>query len=121
MAHALAMRLIAITLGAACLLAAAALIFVGQSNQSLQLELGRQQDEINKGALCQQVGANLLREMGQMAVGNERMRDLLKRHGFTLTLNPPATPAPGLSPPAASPAPMPPPTPQPSILPPANP
>ncbi len=82
------MRLLAIILSAGCLAVTAFLVVIGQVTQAQQMRLGRQQDEINRGALCQQVGANLLRDMGQVAIQNERMRDLLQRHGFTLTVNP---------------------------------
>lgn len=82
------MRLLAIILGGACLAASGFLVIIGQFTQAQQLELGRQQDEINKGSLCQQVGSNLLRDMGQIALQNERMRNLLQKHGFTLTVNP---------------------------------
>lgn len=82
------MRLLAIILGAGCLAVAGFVVVIGQFTQSYQIELGRQQDEINKGSLCQQVGSNLLRDMGQVAIQNERMRNLLQKHGFTLTVNP---------------------------------
>lgn len=85
------------------------LFAVGLSNQSLQAqvqkqqdELRRQQEEINKGAqIAQQVGPALLQDMAKSALKNDKMRELLKKNGYEIKL--PASPAPGAA--AASPAP----------------
>jgi hypothetical protein len=87
------------------------LFAVGLSNQSLQAEVQkkqddvrRQQEEINKGAqIAQQVGPALLKDMAQSAVKNEKMRELLKKNGYEIKL--PASPAPGASPAPAAKAP----------------
>jgi hypothetical protein len=81
------MRTIATVLSSLALLFALLLLAVGQSAQSKQSELARQQDEINKGSLSQQVGVNLLKEMASVATGNPRMRELLQANGYTLTIN----------------------------------
>ena len=44
-----------------------------------------QQAIINKGALSQQIGTNLLREMAAAAQTDEKMRQLLQANGFNLS------------------------------------
>jgi ribosomal protein S16 len=81
---------------------------VGNSNQSLQtevqkqqLELQKQQEQINTGnQISQQVGPNLLRDMATSSVKNEKMKALLAKHGYNVEYKPPASPAPGASAPA---------------------
>jgi hypothetical protein len=43
---------------------------------------------INKGALSQQVGNNLVREMGALAQTDEKMHKLLQNSGFNLSASP---------------------------------
>jgi hypothetical protein len=83
---------VALILGLICVGLSGALIVSGQSNQGLQAELQAQQIEINKGIHSQQIGTNLVRDIAMAAAKNEKLRDLLTRHGFTLRENP--TPAP---------------------------
>ncbi len=86
---------------------------VGNSNQGLQneiqkqqLELQRQQEQINTGnQISQQVGPNLLRDMAVVSLKNDKMKALLGKHGYNVQQ---ATPAPGEAPAAggaAAPAP----------------
>jgi hypothetical protein len=70
-----------------------AIVFAGE-NQKLQNEIQVQQATINKGALSQQIGANLLREMATVAQSDERMRNLLKDNGYNLAPQPAASPSP---------------------------
>lgn len=72
-------------LGVAGLILAIALIIQGNANGDVQFQLQQQQVEINKGSMSQQVGVNLLKEMAQVAVNDNDMKDLLKNNGFTLT------------------------------------
>ena len=53
-----------------------------------------QQVIVNKGALSQQIGANLLREMAAVAPTDEKMRQLLQESGYNLTPTASATPSP---------------------------
>ena len=85
------------------------LFFFGSANQSLQqdvqkqqAELQKQQEQINKGeAISQKVGPELLRDMAISSIKDEKMKQLLAKHGYNV-----ATPTPGASPAAAaSPAP----------------
>ena len=45
---------------------------------------------INKGALSQQIGTNLVREMGALAQTDEKMRKLLQNSGFNSVGHAPA-------------------------------
>jgi hypothetical protein len=84
--------LISLVLGASCLLFSVLLLIAGLSTQGLQRDLAAQQDEINKGALSQQYGTSVLRDMLQVGATNPRMRALLGKYGinFTVNTNPPA-------------------------------
>jgi hypothetical protein len=84
---------------------------LGNSNQTLQEEVQKQQqslqaqqEQINEGnIISQQIGPNLLRDMATSSVKNEKMKALLSRHGYNVQVN---TPAPGSATPApATPAP----------------
>ena len=95
---------ICLALGAIAMVLAVLVFFTGRSTEALQARLTAQQEEINKGSMSQQVGANLLRDTAQVAVTNPRMRELLQRNGITLSPAPAPT-APAA--PAATPAPVP--------------
>jgi Na+-translocating ferredoxin:NAD+ oxidoreductase RnfG subunit len=86
--------LLLLVLGIVCIcLSVVAIVFAGE-NQKLQNEIQVQQATINKGALSQQIGANLLREMATVAQSDERMRNLLKDNGYNLAPQPAASPSP---------------------------
>lgn len=91
---------ICLALGAIAVVLAVLVFFTGRSTEALQARLNAQQEEINKGSMSQQVGANLLRDTAQIAVSNPRMRELLQRNGITLA----PAPAPAATP-ATAPAP----------------
>ena len=86
--------LTSLVLGILCLGLSIGAIATGRANQRLQVELQAQQAEINKGAVSQQVGTNLVRDIAVAATANERLRELLARNGFTLTVNASPSPAP---------------------------
>ena len=83
-----------LVLGIACVCLSLVTIVFARENQKLQGEIQLQQAAINKGALSQQVGSNLLREMAAVAQTDERMRDLLKNNGYNLAPQPTAAPNP---------------------------
>jgi hypothetical protein len=99
---------ITLIVGLFCLTFSLLLLFMGQSAIKTQARLTQQQEEINRGAMSQQVGVNLLRDMGQVALVNERIRALLADNGYTINYTPPASNAPAATPtttkPAAAPA-----------------
>jgi predicted Holliday junction resolvase-like endonuclease len=76
------------------------LIVMGQKNQSLQNQLQAQQEAINKGSMTQQIGVNLLKEIAAASIKDEKLKDVLAKSGYTVTVN--ASPSPSPSP-AATP------------------
>jgi len=79
---------VGVALGAACLVLSIASVCMGQSNQRLQLEAQGQQLEINKGNMSQQIGTNILRDMAQSSVKDEKMKAVLAKNGFNVQVTP---------------------------------
>ncbi len=77
-----------LVVGLACLCLSLVTIVFARQNQKLQAEVQAQQAIINKGALSQQIGTNLLREMGTAAQTDDKMKDLLKENGYNFSANP---------------------------------
>lgn len=75
-----------------CLCLTIVSIVFARQNQKLQNEVQAQQTTINKGALSQQVGANLLRQMAAAAQSDDKMKQLLRDNGYNLSTS--ASPAP---------------------------
>jgi predicted Zn-dependent protease len=76
-------------LGALAILLVIALITLSQANQGLTKSLQQQQEVINRGTIIsQQVGQPVLRDMATVSLQNEKMKELLARHGFNVTKNP---------------------------------
>jgi hypothetical protein len=98
---------VVLTLSSLCLVLALTVTWLSQASVRAQLELQRQQDEINRGNLSQQVGGNILREMAAISVTNSNMKDLLARNGYNVAINPAASNAARSNPraPASSPKP----------------
>ena len=67
-------------------------IVFARQNRQLQEALQAQQAMINKSALSQQIGNNLLREMAAVAQSDEKMRKLLQDNGFNLSASPTPNP-----------------------------
>lgn len=103
---------ISTALAAVCLILSIWIIAAGSSNQKLQTELSKQQqqlqaqqEQINAGnVISQQIGPNILRDMAMVSVEDDAMKQLLSKHGYTVNVQ--ATPAPGSTPaPSSTPAP----------------
>ncbi len=77
-----------LVIGIACVCLSLVTIVFARQNRQLQEALQAQQALINKGALSQQVGNNLLREMATLARTDEKMHELLQGHGFNLSASP---------------------------------
>ena len=77
-----------LVVGIACVCLSLVTIVFARQNRQLQEALQAQQALINKGALSQQVGNNLLREMKALAQTDERMNKLLQDNGFNLSASP---------------------------------
>lgn len=77
------------------------LIVLGQGIQATQAKLQAQQEDINRGSMSQQVGTNLLKDVAAGSQKSAKLKDVLTKSGYTVTVN--ASPSP--SPAAATPAP----------------
>ena len=77
--------LMVLAVGCVCL-ALVSIVFARQ-NQKLQGEVQMQQVIINKGALSQQIGANLLREIAAAASTDEKMKNLLQQNGYNVSVS----------------------------------
>jgi signal transduction histidine kinase len=85
-----------LVVGLVCLCLSLVSIVFARQNQKLQTQLQAQQAMINKGALSQQIGTNLVREMATLAQTDGKMKQLLKDNGYNLT--PVGSPAPTTAP-----------------------
>ena len=74
------------------------LIALNEKNMDLQNQMQAQQQEINKGSMAQQVGTNMLRDIGQASLKDDKLKDVLTKSGFSVNV----APAPGSSPAAKS-------------------
>ena len=84
------------TIGVACLCLSLVTIVFARQNRKLQEAVQAQQAIINKGAVSQQIGTNLLREMAAIAPTDEKMRELLEASGYNSSVMPAAvSPVPG--------------------------
>ena len=77
-----------LVIGIACVCLSLVTIVFARQNRQLQEALQAQQTLINKGALSQQVGNNLVREMAALAQTDEKMHKLLQDNGFNLSASP---------------------------------
>lgn len=59
-------------------------IVLGQMNRSLEKTVYEQQASIQRGSMSQQIGRSILTDMGQIALRNAKMKDLLNRNGYTI-------------------------------------
>ena len=75
------------SIGFACVCLTLVTIVFAMQNQKLQGDVQAQQMTINKGALSQQIGTNLLREMAATAQNDSKMKQLLQDNGYNLLAN----------------------------------
>ncbi len=81
-------------IGVICLCLSLVTIVFARQNRKLQEAVQAQQAVINKGALSQQIGSNLVREMAVAAQTDEKMRQLLQENGFNLAPKAETSPSP---------------------------
>ncbi len=97
---------IAVALGAICLILSVALVAIGQSTQSVQLdfqkrqseiqiELQKRQAEVQKGAVSDRVGGAILQDMAVASLKNSKIKDVLMKNGYNVqaSASPAASPA----------------------------
>ena len=85
---------ITVALSAACLVMSVAVIWSNQTNQRLQLELQREQDTINQGQATLQVGQNLLKDLAEISMKDDKIKQVLARNGYTVNVNASPSPSP---------------------------
>jgi hypothetical protein len=78
---------VAMTIGALSLLLALFIIIFAQINRSKGRLVMERQVMINRGNMSEQIGRNLLMDMGQVALRNPKMKELLSRNGYTVNQN----------------------------------
>jgi hypothetical protein len=89
----------AIALTAICLLLSVAVIVLGRGGQAaqmhlqqrqseIQVELQQRQLEVNKGSMSNQVGTSILQDMAASSVTNPKMKEVLAKNGYNVTVNP---------------------------------
>ncbi len=82
------------------LLLALWVIYLNSSNRTLQrsyqetlaAEQQKKSPEVDKGKMTQQIGTNIIRDMGEAALKNDKIKELLKKQGIEVRPN--ATPVP---------------------------
>ena len=82
-----------VILGAACVGLSAVIVYTARSNMVLQDAIQARQQQLNNSVLgpqAQQIANNILQDMAATAAKNEKMRDLLAKHGYTVPAAPPA-------------------------------
>jgi predicted Holliday junction resolvase-like endonuclease len=86
--------IVAVILSVVPLILVINLIFLGQQNQSLQAKLQAQQEEINKGSMTQQIGVNILKEIAAGSIKDEKLKEVLNKSGYNVTVNASPSPSP---------------------------
>ncbi|HEY1770679.1 MAG TPA: hypothetical protein VGG02_10550 [Chthoniobacterales bacterium] len=77
-------------IGVACVCLTLVSIVFAHQNQILQAQVQAQQATINKGALSQQIGGNLVREMAAAAQTDDKLKQLLQQNGYNFASPTPA-------------------------------
>jgi len=70
----------------ACLILSIYVYSIGQSTRQLRADAQKQQSEINRGMMSQQVGTNILKDMAAASVSNEKIKTLLSNNGYTVNV-----------------------------------
>jgi hypothetical protein len=78
---------VAMVVAVACVALTGTVIWLSVMNTRLQERVQRQQEALNRGVLSAQgreISANVLRTMGGVAATNAAMREVLRKHGYTV-------------------------------------
>jgi len=71
-------------IGFLCLVLSVVTIVLNQANGELQADFNRQQEEINQSNASNQALQNLLKDLAALSAKNDKVKDLLSRHGYTV-------------------------------------
>ncbi len=81
----------ALLLSTACVVMAVVTVVATKKDQRLQMQLQQQvsalQSESQTISGTEQISRNILTDLGNAAVGNPSIREMLSRHGYTLSTN----------------------------------
>jgi len=73
-----------VALAALSLVLCLSVVGLDSSNQTLDAQVQDNQQILQKGANAQQLGNNLVKTLAEAAGGNEKIKDLLTNHGYTI-------------------------------------
>ena len=90
--------IVAVVLASVTLVQVINIISLGDKNQSLQAQLQTQQEQINKGNMTQQIGVNILKEIAAGSVKDEKLKEVLSKNGYSVTVNASPSPSPAATP-----------------------
>jgi signal transduction histidine kinase len=88
---------ILVLVGVACLVLSIVFLKLGQSNQHLLIQAQEQQGEINRGNMSQQIGTNILKDMAQLSLKNDKIKEVLAKNGYNVQVQPAPTSTPAES------------------------
>jgi len=80
---------VTLVLSVLCIVLSIWIVMAGRHNERLQVQLQKQQAEIELGNSCQQMGISLLQDMRQSASVNQEMRSVLAKYGIDVPLQKP--------------------------------
>ena len=83
-----------LVLGVLCLALSITVIVLGSTNTKLQLQQQKQQEEINRGNMSAQVGQNMLRDLAELSLKNDKIKQVLAHSGYTVNAAPAPPPSP---------------------------
>lgn len=95
----------AVMLGIVSLIFSVVVVCSAQSTQRLRADVQSRQAEINRGTMMQQLGGDILKAMAVASLKDEKMKALLAKNGYTVTVNNPKAKPAAPSAPAVAPAP----------------
>jgi len=82
-----------LALGTLCLILSITSIVLGKNNNNLQRQVQIQQEEINRGNQSLQIRQNLLKDLAEISLKNEKVKLILSNNGYTVNVAPTPTPA----------------------------
>jgi uncharacterized membrane protein YvbJ len=85
---------ITLAVGTLCLILSITSIVLGKNNNNLQRQVQAQQEEINRGNQSLQIRQNLLKDMAELSLKNEKIKQILSNNGYTVNVAPTPSPTP---------------------------
>lgn len=79
---------VTVALGGLCLLLSIWVVVLNHSNDELQFKLQNEQAQINAAVQTDQARQKMLNEMAQISVKDDKIKRVLARNGFTVSVQP---------------------------------